>query len=25
VNVKGLDGTIIESKIKLDYTKGLFW
>ena len=24
-NVKGLDGTIIESKIKLDYDKGLFW
>ena len=24
-NVKGLDGTIIEIKIKLDYTKGLFW
>ena len=24
-NVKGLDGTLIESKINLDYNKGLFW
>ena len=24
-NIKGLDGTILESKIKLDYSKGLFW
>lgn len=23
--MKGLDGTVIESKIKLDYNKGLFW
>jgi cytochrome b involved in lipid metabolism len=24
-NVKGLDGTILDSKIKIDYTKGIFW
>ncbi len=24
-NIKGLDGTLLESKIKLDYNKGIFW
>ncbi len=24
-NIKGLDGTLLESKIKIDYNKGIFW
>ena len=24
-NVKGLDGVILDSKLKMDYTKGLIW
>ncbi len=24
-NIKGLDGTLLESKLKIDYNRGMFW